>query len=244
MKPLLKWVGNKFNQQAIFPKVKTVFEPFRKTHTFVEPFCGSLGMSLRVLPFTAILSDINEYLINFHISIAHGYNWERQYREDLSYRELTRHLDNPTAFYLVNKTSYNGLYRVNSNGGFNTPQDNSKSVRDVKFPDLKPYRNLYSECFQSGNYRDIQYPANSFIYCDPPYYGTFSQYSKNIFRAVDHIRMIQFYQRLGKPCIISNSAHHGLLRIYQSMVLDFEIIDNKQSFNRSNTQETLLYLNL
>lgn len=244
LKPLLKWTGGKYNQPEVVSRVKALYEPFRDTHTWVEPFCGALGMTYRVNPESAVLSDINRDLINLHEFVfSSNETFDSEYTK-LPYSELKGLISIPTAFYLVNKTCFNGLYRVNSNGEFNVP-GNNKSPSNIDLPDLKEHQKP-SWRFECGSYDEVidKDERKQFLYIDPPYFKTYCQYNETRFGAMATIKMLGYLRFLNCPIVISNSADSTLLNIYDNLSIKYEVFQTNQNMNRSKMMESLAVINI
>ncbi len=245
MKPLLKWTGGKYNQPEVYERVQKLFQE-SGLKTFAEPFCGGLGMSHRIEAERYECFDINSELINFYKFIQEGFDFDNNLKS-YSYDQLKPLIYKyPTAFYLVNKCSFNGLYRTNSKGEFNVP-GNGKTPGDIELPDTKPYEDFYKR-FSFHDFNVWFYFSNlieqdDFIYLDPPYFGTFSDYSKDSFRSSDHLRLVKILQGISNPCVLSNSAHPNLISIYDSLGVDYEVFETKQTFNNKTMWESLAKFN-
>lgn len=159
--PLLKWAGGK---RDLAPRLARMYEPYRKTHVWVEPFCGGLGAVLGVMPEKAILSDVNPYLINLYGHIKEGVKntvdlkgWYWENTEERFYR-IRSHFNflgkNPYGlsskgyedlalhFYYLNRTCFRGLCRFSKKGSFNVPWGKyKKPVVDHNF-------SLYQKVFE------------------------------------------------------------------------------------------------
>ena len=135
IKPFLKWVGGKRwfiqNHANLLPK---------KYNRYIEPFLGSGAIFFHVKPQNAMLGDINQDLINtynaikknwklvFHYLKAHNKAHNKKY-----YYEIRDKIPNSTfakaaRFIYLNRTCWNGLYRVNKDGFFNVPIGGRASV--------------------------------------------------------------------------------------------------------------------
>ncbi|OFX49285.1 MAG: modification methylase [Bacteroidetes bacterium GWA2_30_7] len=247
-KPFLKWAGGK--SQLINEIEKSLpLDVVNNKFTYIEPFVGSgavLFWMLNNFPKMekAVINDINSDLINTYKVIA-----DRPYEliailEDMQnmYWALENHPDKKKSFYyynrelynqrigtnankaalfiFLNRTCFNGLYRVNRNNGFNVPigsytkpmicdNENILAVSDV----LKKVEILCGDFEQT-----LQYARqNSFFYFDPPYKplsetSSFNSYSKNEFNDDEQIRLRNFCAKLenkGHKWMLSNSDVKG-----------------------------------
>lgn len=244
--PLLRWAGGKANQPTVYNRVAELYEPFRSSHNWTEPFCGGLGVTHRIAPQRAILSDINPYLIRFHKAIQSGVEFHWQTRmvgtpyEDL--REMLNdeitgksHISDPdfaALFYQINRRSFNGLWRVNRQGKFTVPvgRNSKKELLTAPFPDTKLYQNLMQGWeFYCSHWKQVEVPERSFVYCDSPYDDGFSSYSKDNFHWRDQVDLAEWAAMLDCPVILSNKATDRILELYSSLGFTIEIVGAKRS---------------
>ncbi|MCK3851908.1 MULTISPECIES: DNA adenine methylase [Pseudomonas] len=177
---LVRWAGSK---KRLIPVIKkSVPVSFER---YIEPFCGSISLFLELPPSQAVLSDINDELINFYkvVKVSPSYisnemaklesTEENYYRlRSLNPSSLTKK-ERAVRFFFLNRHCFNGVYRTNKLGHFNVPygskltsvpsaneiMDFSRFVRKVKF--------------ETSDFEAIIDRArlNDFIYLDPPYAG-------------------------------------------------------------------------
>lgn len=245
LKPFLKYAGCK---TWLAPKLAEMYEPFRKTHTWVEPFCGALGATLGVMPERAILSDVNPHLINLYRQIKiFGFQrllvWENSKetfeliktefnRDNDPYDSLKRGMWwRAKAFYYLNRTCFNGLCRFNQKGEFNVgygkykkPKlDHNFSPYQSAFSDWDFYNHGYDTVISfTKNYRYADHQQN-FIYSDPPYDAGFTSYS-GAFTWDDQVKLATALAELNCPVVISNKATDRVLDLYTSLGFHNEII--------------------
>jgi DNA adenine methylase len=186
--PFLKWVGGK---RQILPEIIKHLPSNISTLNYCEPFIGGGALFFYLQPKKAIINDSNSELINV-------YNVVRNNVEELIL-DLKKHENTPEYFYEIrsldrtplfnnfsevehasriiylNKTCFNGLYRVNSSGEFNSPFGRYTNPNIVNEPVLRAvslYLNKSGITILNGDYetaiKDI--PVDSFVYLDPPYH--------------------------------------------------------------------------
>jgi len=190
-KPFVKWVGGK---TALLPElVKRVPSEFRVYH---EPFVGGGALFWALKPENAYLSDLNDELINVWNVVKDDVGGlihrlqeiEQEYKnnpDEVFYH--IRALDRDEVVYsgmspvnkaartiFLNKTCYNGLYRVNSKNQFNAPHGKRKSVNICDEKTLLDCADVLNSCWISmfaADFREVKENAQSgdFIYMDPPY---------------------------------------------------------------------------
>jgi len=238
--PFLKWAGGKsqlLNQFAeYFPS------EFKR---YFEPFLGGGAVYFHSRPKQAILSDANFELINAYRVIVSDLEHltrkltslqGRPLTEDLYYEirdqdpEKLPEVDRATRFIFLNKTCYNGLYRVNSDGKFNVPFG-----KYDKMPKLFDSSNLKhaslmlnSATIEAGYYnvvlKEFQAGKNDFVYLDPPYAvengNGFTSYTKELFNWPEQERLAKEFARLarkGSKVMLSNSDTEKVRELYEDI---------------------------
>lgn len=244
--PVVKWVGGKRQLldelTPLFPKKYTVY---------CEPFLGGAAVLFSLQPKKAIVNDLNTELIAMYEVI-------RDYPEELI-ESLKKHENNEEYFYAMrdidrdkevynslskiekasrliylNKTCFNGLFRVNSAGEFNTPFGNYKNPNIVNEPILKAvgkYLKTNDIAFHSADFSDVlaKLKKGSFVYLDPPYDPTsdtasFTGYNKGGFNRDEQIRLKECCDELDKRDIkfmLSNSSTQFIRELYKGYNISF-----------------------
>lgn len=244
IKPFLKWAGGK--TQLIPELTKYIPHQFNK---YIEPFLGGGALFFYLNPQDAVIADSNKELIITYkavrdsveeiIRILKHYKNEEEFYykiraldpEDLSNEERAARL-----IYL-NKTCFNGLYRVNKKGHFNVPYGKRKGG----FLNSNHLRNA-SEFMQGisithSDYLDVLNTyamPGDFIFLDPPYYPTgrysdFKRYTKEFFYHEDHIALKKVFEHLvnlGCYVILTNSNHTFIQELYKDYT--YKVIDSKR----------------
>ncbi len=247
-KPFLKWAGGK--TQLIEQIKKQLPNNIKSnSFTYIEPFVGSGAVLFWILEEfpnleRAIINDINTDLTNSYLTIKSDVQtlisilekWESEYHHLADNQELkkkyyykkrilfnTRKSNQTTQsalFIFLNRTCFNGLYRVNRKNEFNVP------IGSYKKPQICNTENLLavSEVLQrveilNGDYSDtFQYAnGNIFFYFDPPYKplsetSNFNSYAKDEFNDAEQMRLKEFCELLnnkGHQWILSNSDVKG-----------------------------------
>jgi DNA adenine methylase len=243
-KPFLKWAGGK---RQLLGDITNSLPPGIRENDFVyvEPFVGSGAVLFWFLNnFTniskAIINDVNTDLINCYISVKVNVNQliarlkslEEQYfsyplesdrklfflekRAEYNLRKADD-LGQSALLIFLNKTCYNGLYRVNSKNEFNVPFGKYKNPKICDMPNLKAVNaalekvSILNTDF-SATLEHVQ-NANSFFYFDPPYKpisksASFNTYSKRGFGDDEQVRLKEFCDKLNNRDInwlLSNS---------------------------------------
>lgn len=247
-KPFIKWVGGKGQLiptlETLLPHNLSVMEEF----TYIEPFIGGGAMLFFMLQkFSnikkAVINDVNPNLIKAYSVIKSSpecliqalraiqkeyLGIEKEEKRKEFYLEVRKRfnegnlsdIDTTMYFIFLNRTCFNGLFRVNSKGEFNVPFGKYKN------PTICDAGTIYadSQLLQkveiiSGDFEQTeQYVSeNTFIYFDPPYRpldatSSFNSYAKEAFNDDEQIRLKKYFDRLAsKHCLImlSNSDCKG-----------------------------------
>lgn len=244
--PFLKWAGGK---RQLIPKMKNFFP--KSYNNYIEPFVGGGAVFFYLLPETAILIDNNLELINCYRVIKKDLDKLivslKEYKYEKDYYYKIRALDRIPEIYnklsdiekasrtiFLNKTGYNGLYRVNSKGQFNVPFGRHKNPKICDEENLiavhKAIQNIeiihgsFELCLEYANEGD-------FVYLDPPYYplsdtALFTSYTKENFGEESQIQLFKVFKQLdeqGCKLILNNSYCDFILDLYT----DYKIITMK-----------------
>lgn len=223
IKPFLKWAGGK--TQLIPALSKYIPLRFNK---YIEPFIGGGAFFFYLNPEIAIISDSNEELIITYktvrdnveeiIEILGGYENEETffYKIRPLNPEQLSNTERAARLIYLNKTCYNGLYRVNKKGEFNVPY----GKRNGEFLNREQLRDS-SEFLQNAKILHEDYLATlkkyakegDFIFLDPPYYpigkySDFKRYTKDFFYHDDHVALKEEFDRLVN---MSSYVHNHLI---------------------------------
>jgi DNA adenine methylase len=265
-KPAMKWAGNKFGT-PIADRVAELYEPFRKTHTWIEPFVGIGGMLLAIDPDFAYCFDASAEVIGLHRWIKAGgqcfgfpKDWDSEYY--YAERELLRsaqqfHAEHPETPYpddfysrmiWLNKACFNGLWRVNKLGLFNAPIGAKADGRLNSFgqPTLPRYKKNWNFGIESKPLSKIN--SNGFFYADPPYWGTHSAYTSSGFTWQDQVDLAESMAARPQPVCVSNSSATEILDLYSALGFTIELIPVRRSISckgndRPPAVEMLAYKN-
>lgn len=191
MKPVIKWVGGK---TQLLKELKEIIIPALKEDSYYyEPFCGGAALALDLEHKNTILNDLNSELINMYKVIRDNSEeliaelkcFQNSHNAEFYYH--IRNLDRTDALskmsdvvkaartIYLNKTCFNGLYRVNSKGQFNSPigRTSSGKTPDIVQEDLirEMSKFLKTVQFHNGDYRESLVHAKNgdVVFFDPPY---------------------------------------------------------------------------
>lgn len=247
-KPFLKWAGGKtqlINEIERSLPYNITYEKF----TYIEPFVGSGAVLFWMLNnFSnlekAVINDINEDLINTYKTIASRPNelisilqilqsefhqLERKDEEKKDYYYRKRELYNTrkeeksgqsALFIFLNRTCFNGLYRVNRRNEFNVPMGSYKRPTICDKDNILAVSSALQKVeILCGDFEKTLNEAteNSFFYFDPPYKplsntSSFNSYAKDEFNDAEQIRLRNFcskLEKLGHKWMLSNSDVKG-----------------------------------
>jgi DNA adenine methylase len=244
-KPLLKWAGGKTQILGeIIPKIP------KKFGQFIEPFFGGGAVFFSVRPENAIIADSNPELVNFYRSVASDVdgviaqlrcyqNTEKMFYavRALDWEKLST-IEAAARTIFLNKTCFNGLYRVNKSGQFNVPFGHYKNPKIIDEDALNIASLLLKRAtIICGDYKTVlaeNAQDGDFIFLDPPYlpvseYSDFKRYTKEQFYEEDHVDLAAEVKRLhelGCHVILTNSNHPLVHELYQKFAI--EVVQTKR----------------
>lgn len=267
-KPFLRWAGGK---QQLFPELrKRIPETWnRETDLYIEPFLGGGALFWELQPKTAVLIDSNQALIETYKRLRDDIDGvlgclkaaEEMYLRTPkdSYASIRTNFNagiakgcfgaaQAAAFILLNKTCFNGLYRVNADGAFNTPWGHRQTTG------LPSEEQLRACAAALGN---ITLHANDFavvplgpglkgalIYADPPYASTsktsdFTAYTAGGFPYVDQLRLAIWadtWRSQGAHVILSQAADEILIDQYRRLGFKCDKVAARRNINSKGSK--------
>lgn len=257
--PVVKWVGGK--RQILHEITKYIPEHFS---TYYEPFVGGGAVLFKLQPKKAVINDINGELINVYEVIRDNveeliktlkemdkYKHDKDHflrireldRDKKKYNELTS-IERAARVIFLNKTCYNGLFRVNSAGEFNVPFGNYKNPNVVNEITLRAVSNYFNQAnikITCNDFANVLKKARkgAFVYLDPPYdpvsdTSSFTGYDKGGFDQNEQIRLKKVCDNLhskGINFLLSNSATDFIKDLYNEPHYQIEIIQAKRAIN-------------
>ena len=238
--PFLKWVGGK---RQLMPAINELLP--KKYTNYHEPFLGGGALLFNIQPKKAVINDFNEELINVYKVIKdkpeeliadlethknesdYFYNIRALDREK-DFNELSDIKKASRVIYL-NKTCYNGLYRVNNSGEFNSPFGRYKNPNirnETTIRAVSKYLNNNEITILNDDFEDVLKDINkgAFVYFDPPYdpvsqSSNFTGYIQGGFDIFDQIRLRDLCDQLNKKGVkflLSNSATPLIEDLYKN----------------------------
>ena len=238
-KPFVKWVGGKrqlltqFRLMNLYPPEK--FDP--KTGRYFEPFVGGGAVFFDLLPEKAFLSDLNnDLVITYNVikkEVEKLISTLKKHKTDKEYflkiraqnsNELTD-LEIASRFIFLNRTCFNGMYRVNSKGGFNVPFGKYTNPLICDEQNLRKVSNALKEVeIKKQDYKEVLKKAKKgdFVYFDPPYYpvsktSSFTSYTSEAFLEKEQTELRDTFSELSKRgcfVMLSNSDTSFINEIY------------------------------
>ena len=254
-KPILKWAGGKTQMLGdLLPKVP------KNYGRYIEPFLGGGAMFFALQPENAIIADSNPELINMYRQVATNVDevitclkkYENTAELFYSVREQDWNClpkaEAAARTIFLNRTCFNGLYRVNKKGKFNVPYGKYSNPRICDEENLK----MASEALKKAEILCGDYllvlehyaQAGDFVFLDPPYlpiseYSDFKRYTKEQFYEKDHVELAQMIMRLqerGCYVVLTNSNHPLVHELYAPFSID--IIQTKRHIScNGNTRK-------
>lgn len=282
-KPFLKWAGGKTQLLTAIAE-KITFKQNDKFN-YVEPFVGSGAVFFWILKQypnikTAIINDVNTDLINCYRTIRdnvsglvkilqifeveyNSFPFSSEERKAYFYskreafnKRSTSQTEQTALFIFLNRTCFNGLYRVNRNNKFNVPQGSYKKPQICNSVNLHAVSNLLQKVIiLNTDFSETQKYASekSLFYFDPPYKplsetSSFNSYAKDNFNDDEQIRLKLFCDKLdslGSKWILSNSDVKGKNpddNFFDDLYEDYQInrVLAKRSINSTPDKRGLL----
>lgn len=254
-KPVLKWAGGKTQLlSALLPKIPAF------CGRYIEPFFGGGALFFALRPENAVIADSNPELINVYRQIARdvgaviGYLEQYENTEEMFYTVRSQDwtaLPAPQAaartLYL-NRTCFNGLYRINRRGQFNVPYGRYKNPtlcdRDALYAAGAALQSADILCSDYAPILELYAQEGDFIFLDPPYLALpessgFGRYTKKPFGQKEHIALAETVSRLHKRgChILFTSAVHPLIcELYAPFQM--ETVKARRSISRNSGGRT------
>lgn len=241
--PIVKWVGGKTRLlRELLARMPAQFG------RYYEPFAGGAALFFRVAPARAVLGDDNADLVNLYRTVGskvddvvrrlvvhrrlhnEGHYYEMRARWNDANVSWT-HVDRAAAFVYLNKTCFNGLWRVNRSGHFNVPMGRYEDPPICAADQLRAAAAVLRHAeLRCGHYRDAVADARSgdFVYFDPPYdpvtvTANFTSYTSGAFSPEDQRELAELARKLvarGCKVMLSNSDTPFVRSLYKGFRID------------------------
>lgn len=242
--PFIRWAGGK---RWLISKI--IAQIPNDITNYFEPFLGSGAFFFQIKQLEKVkgnffLSDINSELINSYkiirdscldlcIELAKHKN-NREYYYQLRSSKPETSLHSASKFIYLNRTSFNGIYRVNRNGDFNVPYGNRQYNPLFNFENLKGASSLLKDVsVDTFDFNTIlqNVSKGDFVFLDPPYTvahnnNHFIKYNQPLFSWGDQIRLSCFVKLLNEKkvrFILTNANHSSIINLYEDKFKIFDI---------------------
>lgn len=247
-KPFLKWAGGK--TQLLDELTSKIPDNFDR---YIEPFIGGGALFFAVQPRAGVIADSNPELVNVYKCLARNVeqviehlrgfkNKESSFYKirALRFSDLEKEYAAARTIYL-NRTCYNGLYRVNKKGQFNVPFGHYKNP-SICQPEILRAASaaLQGTEIICGDYKTVLAKTakrGDFVFLDPPYlpvsqYADFKRYTKEQFYEEDHRELaeeVKRLQKLGCHVVLTNSNHPLVHELYDAY--EVEVVNTRRNIS-------------
>lgn len=271
MHPIVKWAGGK---HQLLDKIEE-FMP-KEYNNYYEPFVGGGALLFELSPKNATINDVNLELLAIYTCMKDDELYklmleeldkhEEKHNEEYYYEVRSWDRDNrfeleplwkraARAIYL-NKSCFNGLYRVNAKGYFNVPSAKKEKVNTYDIANMKAIHEYFKNdniTILSGDFVEATRTAKEgdFVYFDPPYDNfedkeSFTAYSKFDFNKDDQVRLANCFKDLssrGVKCMLSNHNTKFINELYKNFnihVVNAKRMINANASGRGNVEEVII----
>ncbi|WP_019723432.1 DNA adenine methylase [Enterococcus mundtii] len=247
VKPFLRWAGGK---SWLKKHLDTIVGDLHFNNYF-EPFLGGASIFLAIQPKKQIfLSDLNEELMNTYCVIRNEPNAvieelkKYENTKDFYYKMREQNFNDEilsaAKFIYLNKTSFNGIYRVNRDGGYNVPYGYRTNYIIEEDNILRVSKLLNGAILETNDFMSIsnKIQKNDLVILDPPYtvshnHNGFISYNQKLFSLEDQYRLNELINLIKKKeayYILTNAAHEKV----------YEIFNNKDDLTYPLTRASLI----
>lgn len=232
-RPFLKWVGGK---RSILSELKARLpEAYDGYH---EPFIGGGALFFSIQPKEAYISDANFHLILTYKAVRDDVAGvirnlkihERNHSKEYYLKSRTRMFKEKDTTKLaalliyINKTCFNGLYRVNSKGAFNVPMGDYKNPQILDEANLKNCSIILQDAvIEHHGFEHEKITKGDFYYLDPPYHETYEGYASAGFGDKEHQALAEFCRKIdqkGGLFMLSNSDTPFVRELYKGYTIE------------------------
>ena len=239
LKPFVKWAGGK---RQLLSEIQKLLPSDIDNRVYYEPFVGAGALFFNLAPHIAVINDSNSELMQCYTVIRNNagdlitalrehealYSTEYYYKMRALKTENLNDIEKAARFIFLNKTCYNGLYRVNSKGVFNVPVGRHKThniCEESLLRSVSDYLNTAEVSIINTDFAEAVLKAdrNSYVYFDPPYHKTvntgFTSYQARGFDESEQIRLRDVFLSLserGIPCLLSNADTAFIRDLYRN----------------------------
>lgn len=264
MKPFVKWVGGK---RQLLSEIEMMIPA--SYNTYYEPFVGGGALLFDIAPEKAVIGDMNATLIGTYrfirdnkaaliqmldaLTTSHESSQDKKaFYNQMREKYNNEVLKNPDSlevcalFMYLNKTCFNGLYRLNSKGKFNVPFNNREKINlydDSNLDDIAGY--LSHVVIFNGDFKETCKTAkkDDFVFFDSPYAplkpDSFEAYTKEGFSLDNHKRLARVFHELtekGVYCMLTNHNTDLIRQLYFDC--NIKIVSVKRMINSDASKRT------
>ncbi len=271
MHPFVKWAGGK---TQLLNRIRELMP--KEYNTYFEPFIGGGALLFKVAPKNFIINDYNSELIQAYKCFTNDdifkklvecLDYHQEHHSEEHYYEI-REMDKSPNFLdlpiyeraarmvYLNKSCFNGLYRVNSKGFFNVPSGKKRAVICYEKENFEEIRKFFSDSklkILNGDFQDADKDVQKgdFVYFDPPYdvldgKDSFTSYAKNPFGKVEQKRLADLYKTLSdKEAFVMLSNHNTeyireLYKDFHIHVVEAKRMINSKASGRGSVEEVII----
>lgn len=243
MTPLVKWIGGK---RQLLPILKDNLP--EKYNTYYEPFVGGGALLLSEHPESFVVNDFNDDLVSLYLSVKDASKsllelldkYQSEYSHySSSFHYRVRHekpesqIEKAARLVFLNKTCFNGLYRVNSKGEFNTPWNRKEKVclydKD-NFFEVSQYFKDHCKGIFCGSWEKLwdMPQKGDFVYLDPPYDpikdsgSKCTDYTSKGFTKEDQTKLSKWFKELTDRGVYVMESNHNT-ELIRDLYKDFNI---------------------
>lgn len=232
MKPIVKWAGGK---RSLLPVLR---ENIPDHEIYVEPFLGGAALFLdKAASERSVLSDKNARLINMYRivrdnpaeltalveALLESHNTENYYKQREKFSNPDSPLEEAAIFIYLNKTCFNGLYRVNRKDEFNVPIGRQSTLPSVDAENLREVSSALAGAELIISEFSSTLPSEGmFYYLDPPYHDTYAQYDAGGFDESEHRKLANYCGLIdnnGAKFLLSNSDTPLIRSLYKKFTI-------------------------
>ncbi len=265
--PIIKWAGGK---RQLLPVLKEKIPP--KFNTYYEPFFGGGAFFFNLKSEgkinKSVINDLNIQLMNLYLQIRDNKDevikilstWRDEFniltnqslKDEYFYSKRTLYnkyladnkidLISACLFIFLNKTSFNGLYRVNKKGFYNVPSGHKTKISLFIPENMDKISDVLKDTnILTGNFDKACETAkkDDFIFFDSPYFDVFDSYQANKFSKDDHIKLFNLFDKFSKDgvyCLATNNDCSFIRDLYKNY--NIESVNVKRLINCDSSKRT------
>lgn len=251
LEPFLKWPGGKRwfvkDHSSLLP---TTF------NRYIEPFLGSGAVFFHLQPKQALIGDLNPDILSVYLGLKNNWKFvkrslqyhQRMHSDKYYYQLRSKNpktiLEQASRMLYLNRTCFNGIYRVNINGEFNVPRGNKDSVILDSDDFSRVSELLKHTTIHYGDFETLVDKAkeNDLIFADPPYTvrhnnNGFIKYNENLFSWQDQERLARALIRAkdrGAKIVCTNAKHDSIQNLYSGKGFKLKTVSRYSSISASS----------